>query len=96
MANGQRGESKATMKSERVGVIHAVSSMAPIHQKPIDIFHATSMLKLEGFDMAGTWLGKASAGTYVITYASYTYASILLALPYIPYFCLKAEAHPDL
>lgn len=58
MANGQRGESKTTMKSERVDVIHAVSSMAPIHQKPIDIFHATSMLKLEGFDLAGTWLGK--------------------------------------
>ena len=41
------------MKSERVNVIHAVSSMAPINQKTIDIFHATWMLK------DSTWLARA-------------------------------------
>lgn len=46
MANGQREESKATTKAERVDVIHAVSPVAPIHQKPIHIFfHATSSVR---------------------------------------------------
>lgn len=34
---GQREESKATNKVERVDGIHAVSLVAPVHQKPIDI-----------------------------------------------------------
>lgn len=52
MANGQREESKATTKAERVDVIHAVSSVAPIHQKPYRYLLSCDFFDVEGFDLA--------------------------------------------